>query len=298
MGKRASQVFTPEAAARFANLELVARLAVEGLMTGAHHTTRRGSSIEFAEHREYTPGDDLRFLDWTVYARTDNFYIMQFEADTNSNVYILLDTSGSMGYGSGEVNKLQYGTYLAAALAYLAVKQKDRASLLAFEWDIRHFLPPSGTPAGLAAIFDLLGRLSPGGETETSKVFHDAVALLRKRSLVVVISDLFTDPDEVMRGLINFRYSNHEVIVFHLLDHDELTFPFKGFTTFEGLENDGRFDIEPRAVRKEYLRELNAFIDENRRNCRGHNIDYVLVDTSERFDSVLATYLNKRARFG
>jgi len=298
MGKVRSQVFTPEAAARFANLELVARLAVQGLMTGAHHNTRKGSSIEFAEHREYTPGDDLRFLDWLVYARTDSFYIMQFEADTNSNMYIFLDTSGSMGYTSGEVTKLQYGTYLAAALAHLAVKQKDRAGLIAFEWDIRHYLPPRSTPASLAAMFDLLGRLTAGGQTDAPKVFHDAATLLRKRSLIVVISDLFADPDEIIRGLIHFRYSSHEVIIFHLMDHSELTFPFKQFSTFEGLEEEGRLEIEPRSVRKEYLKEVNKFVEHNRRNCRAHNIDYVLVDTSERFDSVLATYLNKRARFG
>lgn len=293
-----SRLLGPEAVAKFSNMALVARLAVEGIVTGYHRSPHKGFSIEFAEHREYVAGDDLRFLDWVLYARTDNFYIVQFEGDTNCKVYVLLDASSSMNFGSGPVSKLHYGKCVAAALSYLAFKQGDAIGLVTFDEGIRTFLPPKGVASHLAAIFDSLQNLEPSAKTDAPKVFHDFAETMRRRSLVIVISDLLGDPEQVIKGLLHFRYDRHEIVVFHVLDHAELTFPFSGFTSFEGLEGEERLNVDPRSVREEYLKELEGFIGVYRRACHAHGIDYVQIDTAMPFDRALSSYLSKRARFG
>ncbi|MBI2194803.1 MAG: DUF58 domain-containing protein [Planctomycetes bacterium] len=288
----------PEIARKFGHLELIARHAVEGLLQGQHRSPHKGFSIEFAEHRLYTPGDDLRYVDWLVYARTDNFYIIQYEAETNCQIYALVDMSGSMGFGSATVSKLLYATYCAAAIAYLVVKQRDKFGLMLFDQVIHQHLEPRSTPGHLSQVLRALDRLQPGSRSDFPGVFQRFGAALRHRSLILLFSDLFQSPEEIGRGLATLRYSGHGVAVFQILDHAELAFPYRGFTSFEGLEEELPVEADPAAVREDYLREINAHLTEIRRLCAAHDIDYVLADTSQPFDRVLRGYLESRAAFG
>jgi len=294
----APSVLLPEIAAKFGNMELVARSAVDGFLQGAHRSPHKGFSIEFAEHRQYVPGDDLRYLDWQVYARTDNFYIITYEAETNCRIYVLLDTSGSMMFTSGAVSKLRYASYCAAALAYLVIKQRDNFGLMVFDDTVKDHLEPRSTPDHLAEVFRVLDRVAPGQPTDFPKVFERFGKSVQRRSLVLVFSDLFADLEELRRGLVSLRFNGHEVILFQILDHEELSFPYRGFSQFEGLEGEAEIRADPGALRKEYLRELNEFIAGVRKICSAHEIDYCLADTSQPFDRVLSAYLERRNSFG
>lgn len=288
----------PRALARISRLDLVAHLVVEGFITGLHRSPYQGFSVEFSEHKEYSPGDNLRHLDWKVYARTDKYYIKQYQEETNLKGYILLDASGSMGYRSDGLSKLEYGCYMAATLAYLMIRQRDSVGLLTFDKAIRQYIPPKSTPRHLKLILQELEKTQSGETTNLSKTFHDLAETIKRRGLIIVLSDLMDEPEEVMKGLKHFRHRKHEVIVFHILDKKELDFSFRNISEFRDMESRERLLVNPGFIRQEYQEAINAFLRHYRRECSESMIDYLRVDTSLPYDFVLASYLSRRARMG
>jgi len=288
----------PSTVARLKNMSLVARGVVEGFIAGLHKSPYHGFSVEFAEHREYVPGDETRHLDWTVLARTDRYYVKLFEEETNLRAHIVLDTSKSMSYRSNGLSKLEYASFLAAALAYLMVRQQDQVGLITCDTEIRNRILPHSTPMHLNHLLRTLEAITPGGETSISKVFHVLAESIKKRGLIIIISDLFDDDKEVMKALRHFRHKKHEVIIFHVLDDYERTFPFDRLTNFIDLETGERLQVDPRYVREEYLKQMKEFVDNYRRECSESAIEYVPTDTSVPFDLMLTAYLSKRKRLG
>ena len=288
----------PETVARLKNLSLTARSVVEGSVGGLHKSPYHGFSVEFAEHREYVPGDNIRYLDWLALARTDRYFVKQFDEETNLRCTILLDTSASMGYASsGGVSKLEYGCFLAASLAYLLVRQQDSVGLVTFDNEIRHNIPPRGSETHLNVLLRRLEEVSPGEITRVGGIFHNLASTLKRRGLIIILSDLYDDPKEVMRGLRHFRHKRHEVILFHLFDPAELAFPFDRLTQFIDLETTERLQVDPRYVRDEYLAQIEAFINGYKRDCSEGHIEYVVTDTSVPYDRMLTEYLGRRKRF-
>jgi uncharacterized protein (DUF58 family) len=292
----ASSYLTPATLARLGSLELKARTIVEGFLTGLHRSPFKGFSVEFAEYRQYLPGDDLATLDWKVFARTDRYFIKKYEEETNLDCHILLDVSGSMGYKSGDVTKLEYGSYLAAALAYLMHRQRDAVGLIAFDDKITKMLAPSARGGHLSALLITLDRLALGARTNVAKPLNDLAEAIHKRGLVVLISDLLDDPERVLEGLKHFRYRGTEVIVFHVLDPAELRFPFEQVARFRDMETHDEVLAVPGAVRDDYLKAMSDMQERYRRALRLVGIDYVTLDTSVPLDSALMAYLMTRRR--
>jgi uncharacterized protein (DUF58 family) len=287
---------TADAVGRLQNLSLVARSVVEGFVTGLHRSPYHGFSVEFSGHREYSPGDNLRYIDWQAYGRTDRYYVKQYEEETNLRCHILLDSSASMSYGSGSISKYEYGAYLAASLAYLMIRQRDSVGLVTFDRDIRMRIPPGSTTAHLDRLLVELERTKPSQTTGISETFHALAENIKKRGLIIVISDLFDDEKEVFRALRHFRQKKHEVIIFHVFDHSELEFPFERTTDFIDSESRERIEVDPRYVRQDYLKEVTAFVDNYRRGCAEGLIEYVLADTQTPFETLLSSYLARRKR--
>ncbi|MCL4193046.1 MAG: DUF58 domain-containing protein [Thermoguttaceae bacterium] len=287
----------PEALARVKNLSMVARGVVEGSISGMHASPYKGFSVEFAEHREYTAGDDPRHLDYKMLARTDRLYIKQYEEETNMRVQIVLDTSGSMGYAyDSKITKLDYGCYLTAVLSYLMTRQQDSVGLITFDSDVRLDMPTRSSPRHFNEMMRRLEATTPGEETNIAEVLHRLANRFKKRCLIVLISDLYDEPEEVMRALHHFRHRKHEVIVFHVLDKSEVEFPFRDVISFHDLETNERIQIDPAYVRDVYLEQVEQFIETYRRSCAESHIDYVLTDTSVPYDFMLSKYLAKRNR--
>ena len=286
----------PVVLARIGSLDLKAKTVVEGVLTGLHRSPRRGFSVEFAEYRQYLPGDALSTIDWKVFARTDRHYVKKFEEDTNLDCHLLLDVSASMHYGSRGVTKAEYGCFLAASLAYLMHRQRDAVGLIAFDDRIVHRVPPSARASHLRTILLALERLPVGHRTNVAKPLGDLAKVLSKRGLVVVISDLLDDPARVIQGLRHFRQRGTDVIVFHLLDRQELRFAFDDVARFRDVESAHEVFADPAAVRGDYLRAVQGFIDTYRRELGGAGIDYHLLDTSKPLDLALMAYLNTRGR--
>ncbi len=286
----------PVVLARIGSLDLKAKTVVEGVLTGLHRSPRRGFSVEFAEYRQYLPGDALSTIDWKVFARTDRHYVKKFEEDTNLDCHLLLDVSASMHYGSRGVTKAEYGCFLAASLAYLMHRQRDAVGLIAFDDRIVHRVPPSARASHLRTILLALERLPVGHRTNVAKPLGDLAKVLSKRGLVVVISDLLDDPTRVVQGLRHFRQRGTDVIVFHLLDRQELRFAFDDVARFRDVESAHEVFADPAAVRGDYLRAVQGFIDTYRRELGGAGIDYHLLDTSKPLDLALMAYLNTRGR--
>ncbi len=286
----------PEKLARISSLEMIARFVVEGFITGLHKSPYHGFSVEFAEHRPYMPGDPIRNIDWKVYGRTSRFYVKRFEEETNLKAYLILDSSASMTYASGKISKFKYGCYLAASLAHLLIHQKDAAGLALFDTRVRKLLVPRATRSYLKTIEETLSRAAPGGETDIASNLHLIAERLVRRGLVILISDLFDDPDKVMTGLKHFRHRQHEVIVFHVLDPQERELNFQGDVLFEDLESGERLSTQPWHIRREYQKEISHFIDRYRKSCREHQIDHVLLDTRTPFEIALMEYLVKRTK--
>jgi uncharacterized protein (DUF58 family) len=286
----------PAIVARLGTIDLKAKTIVEGFLTGLHRSPFKGFSVEFAEYRQYLPGDDLATLDWKIYARTDRHVVKKFEEETNLECHILLDVSRSMGYGSHEVTKLEYASYLAGALAYLMNRQRDAVGLLTFDERIRDLLPSSARPGHLKAVLVTLERLTLGTRTDIAKPLSDLVQAIRKRGLVVLISDLLDDPDRIIEGLKHFRYRGTDVVVFQVLDPHELSFPFERAARFRDLESDHEVVAVPAAVRDTYKARLDAMVA-NFRSVLGQNgIDYTLLDTSQPLEVALLAYLQTRRR--
>lgn len=286
----------PAVIAKLGSLDLKARAIVEGFLSGLHRSPFKGFSVEFAEYRQYFPGDDLSTLDWKVYAKTDRHFVKKYQEETNLDCHILLDVSGSMGYASRGLTKLEYGSYLAAALSYLMNRQRDAVGLIAFDDTIQQMLPASARPGHLTSILVTLERLELGTYTDVAKPLRDLAEAIHKRGLVVLISDLLDDVDRVIDGLKHFRYRGTEVIVFHVLDPAELAFPFEKAARFRDMETKDEVLAVPNDVRKQYLAAVNDLIDRYKRELRIAGIDYTLLDTSVPLENGLMSYLFTRKR--
>jgi uncharacterized protein (DUF58 family) len=283
----------PHVLAQVRNLELEARLLVEGYLSGMHKSPYHGFSVEFAQHREYVPGDDTRHVDWKVYARTGRFFLKQYEEETNLICWILLDISESMRYGGG-VSKYDYACMSAAGLAYLVLNQQDSVGFAAFDNQVRHFLRPSSQPSHLKELVHMMTRAQRREKTRLAPIFHDLAERLGRRAIVAVFSDLFDEPDELLHGLMHLRHSGHDVIIFHVLDPAELDFPFKEATLFRGLEQYPELLTDPRSLRQGYLDQLNGFLERVQAGCRHANIDYTLLKTNASLGAALTGYLAHR----
>lgn len=288
----------PDVVSRLSRLDLVARLVVEGFITGLHRSPYHGFSVEFSEYRPYMPGDPIRNIDWKVWGRTDRYYVKQFEEETNLKAYLLLDASGSMGYSSGQLTKLRYATFLTAALSYLMLLQRDAVGLVTFDKEIRSYLPPKSVLSYLHILLTELDSLKTGGETRLSTTFHELAERIKRRGLIIVFSDLLDDQETVLTSLKHFRHQKHEVIVFHILDPMERNFTFQKDTLFIDIETGEKIQTQPWHIRSEYRAAVNEFLDHYKRECRQHRIDYVPIDTSQPFDTVLFNYLAKRKKIG
>ncbi|HEX2310758.1 MAG TPA: DUF58 domain-containing protein [Vicinamibacterales bacterium] len=286
----------PAVIARIGGLELRARTIVEGFLSGLHRSPLKGFSVEFAEYRQYLPGDDLSTIDWKVYARSDRYYVKKYEEETNLRAHLLLDVSASMSYGSGAMTKRDYGSCLAASLAYLMNRQRDAAGLVTFDERILGWLPPSIRPGHLRALLVTLDRLPDGAKTDAGRPLHQLADALAKRGMVVLISDLLDEPARVIDGLKHFRFRGNDVLVFHVLDRSELTFPFDRPVRFRDLESGEEVIATPSEVRDEYLAGIRGLIETYRRELRTVGIDYQLLDTSEPLDRALLSYLAVRGR--
>jgi len=287
----------PAVLARLGTLELKARTIVEGFLSGLHRSPFKGFSVEFAEYRQYIPGDALSTIDWKVYARSDRYVIKKFEEETNLDCHLLLDVSGSMGYGSHHgLTKFQYGAILAASLGYLMNRQRDAVGLTAFDENIVSMMPASSRPGHLRALLVTLDRLKTENRTNVAKPLHQLANTLTKRGMVVLISDLLDDPAEIIRGLKHFQFRGIDVIVFHVLDHDEIEFPFERATRFQDLETNEEVMAVPGAVRGHYLKGIGSLIEQYRRELGATGIDYQLLDTNRPLELALASYLSTRAK--
>jgi len=281
---------------RISNMQLLAKTVVEGFILGLHRSPYRGFSVEFAEYRQYVAGDEIRHLDWKVYGKTDRYYVKQFEEETNLSCHILLDKSASMGYGSGRLTKLEYGAYLAAALAYFMMLQRDATGLVLFDTEIRTLLPARSRIPHLHLMLSELENLKPAGGTATGKPLHDLAEGIRKRGLVILISDLYDEPADVLSGLQHFRFLGNDVIVFHLMDPAELRFPFQHVTEFVDPETHERILTAPDSVRKDYLAEVQKFVGAYEQGCADLKVDYKLFDTAMPLELALSEYLFQRSR--
>jgi uncharacterized protein (DUF58 family) len=287
----------PQVVARLSSMELRARLVVEGFIAGLHRSPYHGFSVEFAEHRPYMPGDEIRHLDWKIYGRTDRLYIKQYEEETNLKAYLIVDSSSSMGYASpGNLSKVQYAAYLAASLAYMMIKQQDAVGLALFDETVNTFLPPHATKAYLKQILVSLDRVRAGSGTVAGRSLHLVAERIKRRGLVIILSDLFDKPDEIIAALKHFRHKKNEVIVMHVLDPLERTFAFGNDATFKDMETREQMVTQPWFIQQSYREAMEAFVERYKRECREHQIDYVLLDTQTPFDVALLQYLSKRQR--
>jgi uncharacterized protein (DUF58 family) len=286
----------PDVLARAEVLGLKARTIVEGLRVGDHKSPYRGFSVEFVQHREYVPGDDIRHIDWKSYGRSERYTIKQYEQETNFTGHLLLDASRSMLYGEGDQNKLEYAKLLTAVLAYLIVHQRDSAALGVFDSEWRTRLPPSSQMGHVRTIVHTLESVEPREKTSIAPLLQQLAESVNRRGLVFLISDCFDRVEDLLRGLQNLRFRGHEVVVFHVLHHDELEFPFEGTTRFDGLEVVQQLMTRPQLIRPAYLRAVRAYLDELRRGCDAHRCDYVLLDTSKPLGPALSEYLAGRLR--
>ena len=288
------RLLDPRVLSRIGDLELLARVAVEGFIAGLHRSPFLGLSMDFAAHRPYEPGDDIRKVDWRVFGRTDRFYVKEYEAETNASVLFALDVSASMGYGSGEVAKLDYARMLAASLLHLSAAQRDRVGVSTFADGVREHVPPGVRQrrAALAA----LDRVKAGGAGSLPTALGRIGEGLRRRGLVVVVSDLYAEPEEILAGLGALRGRGHDVILFHVLDPDELRFPFRTPSSFEDLETGERVPIDPGRMAEEYRGRLADHLDALERRTRERGVDYALFDTATPLDAALFRYLSLRKR--
>ena len=293
-----SQYLDFDVVARISNMQLLAKVVVEGFILGLHRSPYRGFSVEFAEYRQYTPGDEIKHIDWKVYGKTDRYYIKQFEEETNLTCHILLDASGSMAYKSREtgLSKLQYGSCLAACLSYFMMRQRDATGLTVFDTKARLMLPPRTRQSHLHRILTELDHLEPGGETNVAGPLHDLAESLKRTGLVILISDLLDDPQSVLSALQHFRFKGHDIIVFQIMDDAELTFPFDTMTEFTDLETSEKLLIAPEGIKPVYMAELKRFLSSYEKGCADLKADYKLFDTRTPLELGLSEYLHRRSQ--
>jgi uncharacterized protein (DUF58 family) len=287
--------FDPTSLAKYGRLALVARGLVEGFLTGVHKSPYKGFSVEFAEHRQYYPGDEIRHIDWRAYGKTDRYYIKEYEEETNLRAYLLIDASGSMAYRGKNASKFQFAQYVGASLAYLMLHQRDAVGLVTHDTKLREMIPSRANAKHLLRLINTLERTQPGGETSLAPLWHDLASRIKRRGLVVVLSDCFDQLAPLLRALRHFRHRRHEVLLFHVLAPEELEFPFSRMTQFRNLERNGhRILVDPGRLRKEYRRNFEAFCTQLREQTRQMRIDYQMLRTDEPIDRALGAYLAKR----
>ena len=287
--------FDPKVLAGISNLALRARWVVEGLMSGVHRSRAKGFSVEFEEHREYSPGDEIRRIDWKAFGKFDRYFIKEYEDETNLRAYLVLDASASMNYASDGISKFDYACTLTASLAYLILKQQDSAGLVMFSDRIEAFIPPRAKRDYLTQILHALENRGPGGDTNVGKILEEIAGQVKRRGLIVLVSDLLDDAEAILKGLRHFRFKGNDVIVFHLLDQAELDLPFEGNILFEDLEAANLQVIaDPRAIRSTYQQVVQEFIGNIRKQCHDSAIDYQIISTATPLDRALASYLSWR----
>ncbi len=299
----------PGTLSRLSTMEMRARIVVEGFVSGLHKSPYRGFGVEFVEYRQYTPGEDIRHVDWKAVARSDRYYVKEYEDETNLQCVLLLDRSASMGYGSrhsgrsgrsrrsrqaGGLDKLEYGSYLAASLAYLIMRQGDGVGLVTFDRVVHDYLPPSSKRTHLHAIHSTLEGLSAAEGTDIGRPLHELAESIPRRGLVILISDLIDDVEQMMNALMHFRFKGHEVLVFHIVDREELTFPFTETARFDDPETGERITVTPSAIREEYLEAVRAFMESIRTGCAKIRVDYERMETERPLDFALFSYLSRR----
>jgi uncharacterized protein (DUF58 family) len=284
----------PATIAKISRLDLRARQVVEGFISGMHKSPVFGHSIEFVQHREYTHGDDIRHLDWKVWSKTDRFYIKQYEAETNLRCNIVLDVSESMHYGRGPLNKYEYASTAAACLGYMLLKQQDAVGILTFDSNVRHIVPPRSQNTHIDAICSAMHTSKPREKTDIFGILRKVTESISGRGMIVIISDFLVDREPLVKGLEMLKQRRHDILVFHVLDDDEMTFPFAGTTRFEGMEELPHLLCDPKALREGYMEALEEYLVEVRRGCTRLGIDYQLVRTGDYLDAVLSKFLNYR----
>lgn len=295
MSLTVEQYLRPDVIQQVRRLDLRARFIVEGFLAGLHDSPYHGFSAEFSEHRKYAAGDDVRQIDWNVYAKTDRYYVKKFQAETNLDAYLLVDASASMGYSAeGRMSKMDYAVCLAAALGYMMVHQQDSVGLVTFGEALNAFLPPKSKRSHLVSLLAELARTRPTGRTHLAEAIHEVAVRVRKRSLVILFSDLLAEQAEVVRALHHLKFRGHDLIVFQVLDHSEVALPFDGQVRFRDPETGEHVDADGPAVRAAYLDELRAFIESYKRQCRQVRADFVTVDNSMTFDKALVEFLVQR----
>ena len=291
-----SQVLSPDTISRLNNLFLKAKFVVEGFIVGLHKSPYHGFSIEFSEHRAYGKGDAIKHIDWKLWAKTDKYFIKQFEEETNLKSYILLDQSASMNYKSNQISKLDYSKLIAASLGYLMLKQQDAIGLTLFDNQIRYQIRPKSKRSHLYAILSKMEKIKVREQTHISPVLHKTAEIIKKRGLIILISDLFDDPKKVMAGLKHFRYNGHEVIVFHILDQQEMNLNFNKRTRFKDLETGNEIITDPWHIKNDYKKSMKKICNYYKIQCRQNKIDYVMLTTNTSLDIVLSEYLLKRKK--
>ena len=280
------------------SISMKAKLVVEGYIIGQHRSPYHGFSVEFSEHRSYEPGDEVKHIDWKLYGKTNRLYVKRYEEETNLRAHLILDTSKSMSYTSNKVSKLDYGSYLLAALSYLMISQQDAAGVVLFDEKIRSFIPPKSTPSHLNTLLNVLDTPKPGNDTKIESVLHQMAERINKRGLVIIISDLLDEPKSVLKGLKHFRHRKQEVILFHILDRNELEFEFENRTKFVDMESGEEITTDPWHIKNDYKNLILDIQKYYRKNCRLNKIDYVPLYTDDSLDKGLSEYFNKRQRLG
>jgi len=288
----------PEMVAMLNSISMKAKLVVEGYIIGQHRSPYHGFSVEFSEHRSYEPGDEVKHIDWKLYGKTNRLYVKRYEEETNLRAHLILDTSKSMSYTSNKVSKLDYGSYLLAALSYLMISQQDAAGVVLFDEKIRAFIPPKSTPSHLNTLLNVLDAPKPGNDTKIESVLHQMAERINKRGLVIIISDLLDEPKNVFKGLKHFRHRKQEVILFHILDRNELEFEFENRTKFVDMESGEEITTDPWHIKNDYKNLILDVQKYYRRNCRLNKIDYVPLYTDDSLEKGLSEYFNKRQRLG
>jgi len=292
-----SSYLKPEVIRQIGRLDLKAKFIIEGFISGLHGSPYHGFSVEFSEHRKYEPGDEPNTIDWSVYARTDRYYVKKFRAETNMQCLVVVDASPSMNYATGGLTKFDYSVGIAAALSYLMIRQCDPVGLVTFSDRVRGYIPPRSKKSHLYAILEHLAKLKPTGQTAIGHSLHEVAQLVRRRSMIIVFSDFLEPLDQLMPALHHLAFKRHDIILFHVLDHAEVALPFDDLATFADLETGAKLVADPASIREHYLRALNEHLDTLRERAGEARIDYVMLDTATPYDKALSTFLlNRSAR--
>lgn len=288
-------LFDPTSLAKYGRLAMVARQTVEGFLTGVHKSPYKGFSVEFAEHRQYYPGDEIRHIDWRAYGKTDRYYIKEYEEETNLKAHLLIDASGSMAYKGKTQSKFEYVQYIAASLAYLMLHQRDAVGLALHDTEVRQMLPPSASSKQLLHLIRMIEESKPGGETSMAPIWHQLAEQIRRRGLIVILSDCFDNLPELMKAIQHFRHRGHEVILFHVLAPEEIDFPFQKWTKFRNLEVAGHHKlVDPQRLKKEYRKNFEKFCQDLKMQSGQAQVDYHMIRTDEPVEHALGIYLTKR----